>query len=120
MVNDPHGGKRDDDKSGLSEYKHPLEQLSRRLLGQVKQQPDPQHLFSLQLLRWALDNHELSGPWAGDHQRLKDQVALMLGWNPQKVQKLLLNDLEPESDPLQFGMFLAENLHSKLVEDRNP
>lgn len=100
--------------------KHVLEQHSKKLLQKLKLKPDPESLYSLQLLQWALDNHELSGPWSDDHQRLKDQVALMFGWNKSKVQKLLLSNLEPESDPLQFGMFLAENLHSKLVEDRNP
>jgi hypothetical protein len=44
----------------------------------------------------------------------------MFGWKQEKVQKLLLRDVLENNDPLQFGMFLAESVHSQLVEDRNP
>ena len=120
MENDSRGGQQDGDKSVLKENKHQLEQLSKKLLQKAKQKPDPNYLYSLQLLQWTLDTHDLSGPWKDDHQRLKDQVALMFGWNKATVQKLLLIDLQPDNDPAQLGMFLAENLHSRLMEDRNP
>ena len=99
---------------------HRLEQQSRRFLRQVNVTPDPQYLYSLQYLQWVLSNHDLDGPWKDDQERLKSQVEQMFAWDQKKVQKILLADLEPQNDPLQFGMFLAENVHSRFVENRNP
>jgi len=104
------------EKSGSGHNIHPSELLSKQLLKKAYQQPDPNYLYSLQLLQWTLENHELEGPWKKDRQRLIDQVNQMFLWDHKLVQKLL--DLDrlslEEKDPLQLGVFLAENLHHSL------
>ena len=108
--------------TGLKENQLPMELLCERKLREAKQQPDPYALFSLQLMRWFLQEYELAGPWKDRREDLQRHADKMLGWDPEVVQNILFRDnlvnawmLEDE-EPGNLGMFLAENLN-ELFED---
>jgi hypothetical protein len=106
----------------LTYNKLPLEKACKNMLLQEKQTPDPNHLYSLQLMKWGLPQGELVGEWKDDKQMLIDQVEAMFSWNPNLVEKLLSKGLNPQDtkDPMQMVMFLSENLHIQLFENNNP
>lgn len=110
--------------SELEQNNNPLEQLFKSRLRQVEQETQREVLYSLQLLRWCLENHELTGPWKNDQQAMLNLVDQMPLSDPEKVQALLLTNLDAEDlqheDALQIATFLAENMHIKVFEDNNP
>ena len=113
----------------LSLNSNPLNQLAKRLLDS----PNPGYLYSLQLVRWALANLELVGPWA----QVKDQLELaadqMLGDPPDQTLRLLTSNPQWKANPAgseeakmlegkdqqEVATALLENLQTNLAR-RNP
>jgi hypothetical protein len=103
---------------------HPLEQVFKKALAHARQEQNPEYLYSLQLLKWALENHKLEGPWDDDQYKVLEQVRMMFHWKPENIEKALYEGLNPDlldpKDPLQLAMWLAENLHIVIFENNNP
>ena len=110
--------------SKLKQNTNPVEQLCKDRLRQVKQETQGDVLYSLQLLLWGLENGELVGPWKSDQHAMLNLAEQILLSDPQKVQDLLLTNMDAEElqseDALQIATFLAENLHIEVFEDNNP
>ena len=106
--------------SELEQNNNPIEQLCKDRLRQVKQETQGDVLYSLQLLLWGLENGELIGLWKNDQYAMLNLAEQMLLSDPQKVQDLLLTNMDAEElqseDSLQIATFLAENLHIRIFE----
>jgi len=104
--------------TGLKQNLNQWERVAKKLLDQLKQESDPQNLYSLQLLSWLLDNYQLKGPWAKYESLFQEQVKVMFAWNPAGVQRVLLKDFQPSvqdrQDPDKFALLLLENLERSL------
>jgi len=106
--------------SELKQNNYPVEQLCKDRLRQVEQETQEDVLYSLQLLRWGLENSEMLGPWKNDQPAMLNLVDQLPLSNPQKVQDVLLTNLYAgdlkSKNPLQIAVFLAENLHIRIFE----
>ena len=108
----------------LPENKHELNQLAKKLLKKVNQDPEPRLLYHLQLAKWAFESGKVESLRDGLRENLE---ALLYQWSPEKAQKFLLegngqeedvlNGLEKEpleKDPLYLSVALLEHLDSRL------
>jgi hypothetical protein len=108
---------------GLKLNNNPLNRLCEQLLRKEKVNPDPYSLYSLQLVKWGLENLDLLGPWAQQQEGLLEQANMMFGqdWRPEEVQHILQSQLDPNSleksgtNPQQLATFLIENLHEGIL-----
>ena len=104
--------------TGLKQNRKKWERVAKKLLDQLKQDSDPNYLYSLQLLDWALEKHELKGPWSKFQDQFQERVKRMYGWRSESGQKQLLKDMDPDpeeqKDPSKFAMLLLENLDASL------
>ena len=107
----------------LPENQHELNQLAKKLLKKVKQDPDPRLLYHLQLAKWALESGKAESLRDGLRENLE---SLLYEWSPEKAQKFLLNGNGEElsllkgvkqalrNDPLYLAVLLLEHLDSRL------
>jgi len=109
----------------LPENEHSLNQIAKRLLKKVKQDPDPNLLYCLQLAKWGLESGQAESLRDGLRENLE---SLLFEWSPEKAQEFflkgdgqeeedLLQNLEKkplENEPLYLSVVLLEHLDSRL------
>jgi hypothetical protein len=108
----------------LPENQHELNQLAKKLLKDVKQRPEPNMLYCLQLAKWGLESGKVESLRDGLRENLE---SLLFEWSPEKAQKFILQgDEESEedllaglekkylNDPLYLSVALLEHLDSRL------
>ena len=104
--------------TGLKQNRKKWERVAKKLLDSEKQESSPYYLYSLQLLQWVLEKHELVGHWAKYQDVFQERIMRMFGWNPDNVQKVLLKnfsaDEKEQKSASKFGMLLLENLDASL------
>ena len=103
---------------GLKQNLNKWERVAKKLLESAGQESSPDYLYSLQLLHWVLEKHNLVGHWVKHQDVFRERVTRMFGWNPDHVQKVLLKDFsadeKEQEDPSRFGMLFLENLDASL------
>ncbi len=102
--------------SELKVNRSPFGRLIKQLLIEAKKTPDPSYPYSLQLTLWGLENLELVGPWKSYRLEMQEQAELMLGLNPDLVNRVLIKDMRVEelNNPQQATTFLLENLYDVI------
>jgi len=108
----------------LPENEHELNQLSKKLLKKVKQDPEPRMLYHLQLAKWGLESGKAESLRNGLRENLE---SLLYEWSPKEAQKFLLQGDEESqedllaglekkylNDPLYVSLALLEHLDSRL------
>lgn len=115
------------------ENQHPLNQLSKNLLWQVKQTVYCQILHVLQLIEWGLERKEIWGVSPQDLSALRESVLNLIQSPPKAVMKLLIyghpaaNDGEIQIDetnlegltPLEASNVMISQLFDILLTDRS-
>jgi hypothetical protein len=126
----------DDRNNPVSLNSHPLNQSAAVHLRALGQEPDPDSLYSLQLVQHLLENDPEGLPYPANNRRqeLLTLVQAAQQGDPSQNQSLLLNQAtgdNPEDaaaglarrlrslSPRQAASLLAENFHANLSE-KNP
>lgn len=90
---------------------HPLNQLARKKLQEAQQRPDPEQVYAVQLMQWALD-HGLDDLDPLNRPELAALVRDSLPqWSDQEVEHFLLRP-QPEENPED-----ADTLDSQEIKD---
>ena len=105
----------------------PVNQQALRLLGQEQDRKGPERvrilddrLYSLQLLRYALNERNLQLPLPVDQERLQDGLLYLERGHDQdaaRVLELAEFPLDPKAGLVQLAQDLAEQLVGALVEN---
>jgi hypothetical protein len=74
---------------------HPLNQLAKEKLQQVKEYPDPHRLYIQQLLTWALDSETLK-----TEPEIEDKIGQMQMWKPETWMNEVTNLYQEEGVPI--------------------
>lgn len=110
----------------LPQNRRGLNALARMKLEEVNQPTSPDSLYSLQLMKWALDSGEVEVH--PDRQPdLPEQVEAMLGWSQDNAQRFLLGEADAAEElvdqrefraatPPQAAAMLIQHLHEQMVE----
>lgn len=101
-----------------------LNRRCRELLEKEHLSPDPDCLYSLQILDWALENLELAGPWAQDRDGLEDYMVQLHLADTEEAHRILQKqaqemDLADYPDLLALAARLLEDQYIRLKERRN-
>lgn len=85
----------------LKDNQDELNQLSKKLLKKVKEQPEPKWLYCLQLANWSLE----SGNIEASNDLLPEHLdALLVDWSPENAWKFLsVNDSGDEEDLVSYA-----------------
>jgi len=99
----------------LAENELPFNQLSKKALKQVGQVPDPNGLYWLQLVDWALEAEELvldrSDPRVPS---LLNMLDLLRHSDPKLVKECLVADPQKEWHPVDLAWQVLDHLDSRL------
>lgn len=95
--------------------RNPLNRLAKEHLLQLGQSPDPEYLYSLQLVRWILEEEPSYLPSPADQfaAELKERASEMLAWKPENAQTWLTT--EP-NEPLTRAVRIV----AETIEDEEP
>lgn len=98
-----------------------LNQQSKKHLLNFKQNPSPNHLYCLQLAKWAMEENKMSLHWRADS--LEEHLDKMLfRGNQEKVGQFLeadhdlMNGAAQNQSPEDLAQEILQHLHDRLTE----
>lgn len=83
------------------ENQKPLNQLAKQALQSVRVSPDPNGLYLLQLIEWALDHGKVqfNGPWQA-FSTMKEYLDAFHTWSPARVMQVF--EENDDGDPIEI------------------